>query len=73
MQGRFGVDILVHIKGMAELISDDLRIDFQFVHQRRMRSSHHLEINPPQTRRLQPRMNPPVPDVVSPDGGVTLF
>src|SRR5205809_2941989 len=49
---RNGVDVLIYIQRMSQLIGHKLRIDLQLVHERRMCPPHHLKIHPAETDRV---------------------
>jgi len=47
-----GINVLVHIERVAELVSNQLGIVMYLIHQRRVRSSHHVEIYPAQANGI---------------------
>ena len=51
-QVRNRVDILIHVECMPELIRDELWLDLELVHERRMRPAHHLKVHPVKSRFL---------------------
>ena len=55
------VHVQIHIERMALLIGDDFRINIKFTHQRRVSSTHHLEIHPakPKIRQFRCDVTPP--------------
>ena len=59
------IDKLVHINRVALLSCDELRIDFQFMHESRMRAAKHEKIDPVQPDCFQLRTNVPSPHVVT--------